>query len=91
MFLFDTLTEHNMVAKKVSNPLTKAKSKRGTARQSFKIIKNVAETARKRRKEAKKNPKRTKAKKDPGIPNSFPFKEELLQQALAAKLKVSLL
>ncbi|GAO49374.1 hypothetical protein G7K_3525-t1 [Saitoella complicata NRRL Y-17804] len=59
----------------------KKKSKRGTARQKFKIEKNVREHARKQRKLAKNDPTwRSKLKKDPGIPNLFPYKEKLLSE-----------
>lgn len=64
----------------------KAKSKRQTARQKYKIIKNVAEKHRKLRKDAKNKPHK-KAKKDPGIPNNYPFKEEVLMQAQEIKQK----
>ncbi|KAJ3322125.1 Guanine nucleotide-binding protein-like 3 [Boothiomyces sp. JEL0866] len=56
------------------------KSKRQTGRDRYKIIKRVAEKHRKDRKEAKKHPNK-KSKKDPGVPNNFPFKEEILMEA----------
>lgn len=63
------------------------KSKRITCRQKYKIRKKVAESHRKARKEAKKNPDlRKKMRKDPGIPNLWPFKEKLLQKIEEAKL-----
>lgn len=40
----------------------------------------MREHHRKARKEAKKNPHKSK-KKDPGVPNSLPFKEEILREA----------
>ncbi|KAI8799888.1 P-loop containing nucleoside triphosphate hydrolase protein [Cladochytrium replicatum] len=63
----------------------KAKSKRLSGAQKYKIQKRVAEHNRKLRKEAKKNPSRSKLKKDPGIPNMFPFKDKLLQQVEEVK------
>eukprot|EP00842_Homolaphlyctis_polyrhiza_P001407 jgi/Hompol1/2267/HPOL_002872-RA len=64
----------------------KGKSKRLPAATKYKIKKKVAESHRKARKEAKKNPDQRKPlKKDPGIPNLFPFKEKLLQQAEESK------
>jgi nuclear GTP-binding protein len=57
----------------------KAKSKRIESRQQYKIVKRAAEKHRKDRKAAKKNPVRKVLKKDPGIPNMFPFKEKLIQ------------
>ncbi|KAF3769295.1 hypothetical protein M406DRAFT_250037 [Cryphonectria parasitica EP155] len=59
----------------------KPKSKRGTTRLRHKIEKKSAAKQRKDRKNAKKNPEwRSKLKKDPGIPNLFPYKERLLQE-----------
>jgi nuclear GTP-binding protein len=58
----------------------KHKSKRQVASKKYKIVKKVNEHHRKQRKEAKLNPTK-KLKKDPGVPNLFPFKEKLLQQA----------
>lgn len=63
----------------------KSKSKRQTLKQKYKVIKKVKEHHRKKRKEAKKNGTLHKAPKDPGIPNNWPFKEELIQQLKASK------
>lgn len=63
----------------------KSKSKRQTLKQKYKVIKKVKEHHRKKRKEAKKNGTHNKAPKDPGIPNNWPFKEELIQQLKASK------
>ncbi|RDA93078.1 hypothetical protein CP533_4073 [Ophiocordyceps camponoti-saundersi (nom. inval.)] len=63
------------------NKPKKPKSKRGTTRLRHKIEKASAAKQRKQRKLAKKNPEwRSKLKKDPGIPNSFPYKERLLEE-----------
>ncbi|QPH00152.1 hypothetical protein C2857_003426 [Epichloe festucae Fl1] len=63
------------------NKPKKPKSKRGTTRLRHKIEKASAAKQRKDRKKAKKNPEwRSKLKKDPGIPNLFPYKEKLLQE-----------
>ncbi|XP_074054299.1 guanine nucleotide-binding protein-like 3 isoform X2 [Macrotis lagotis] len=51
-----------------------------TCHKRFKIQKKVREHYRKIRKEAKKRG-RKKLKKDPGVPNSAPFKEALLREA----------
>lgn len=57
------------------------KSKRGTTRLRHKIEKKSAAKQRKDRKQAKSNPEwRSKLKKDPGIPNLFPYKERLLAE-----------
>ncbi|THD19031.1 putative guanine nucleotide-binding protein 3 [Fasciola hepatica] len=56
----------------------KAKSKRVTCHKRYKILRKVREHHRKVRKEAKKNINQHK-RKDPGIPNSFPFKEEVFK------------
>ncbi|KAK3301113.1 P-loop containing nucleoside triphosphate hydrolase protein [Chaetomium fimeti] len=59
----------------------KPKSKRVPTRLRHKIEKASAAKQRKARKLAKKNPEwRSKLKKDPGIPNLFPYKEKLLHQ-----------
>ncbi|CAG8484643.1 10035_t:CDS:2 [Ambispora leptoticha] len=66
----------------------KAKSKRITLSKKYKIEKKVKEHHRKERREAKKNPKPTKLRKDPGIPNLWPFKDKLLHQIEEQKRKV---
>lgn len=63
----------------------KGKSKRITLKDKYKIQRRVVETNRKRKKQAKRDFKagivrHDKTKKDPGIPNSWPFKQELLQE-----------
>jgi nuclear GTP-binding protein len=62
----------------------KGKSKRTTLKDKYKMQRRVVETHRKNRKQAKRDAKagivrHDKKKKDPGIPNSWPFKQELLQ------------
>eukprot|EP00956_Cyclotella_meneghiniana_P018298 scaffold30372_cov70-Cyclotella_meneghiniana.AAC.9 len=61
----------------------KGKSKRISLKDKYKIQHRVVETHRKTRKQAKRDAKagivRHNKKKDPGIPNSWPFKQELLQ------------
>jgi nuclear GTP-binding protein len=57
------------------------KSKRRPTRLRAKIEKRAAAKERKQRKLAKKNPEwRSRLKKDPGIPNLFPYKERLLHK-----------
>ncbi|KAI4261375.1 MAG: hypothetical protein L6R42_003426 [Xanthoria sp. 1 TBL-2021] len=59
----------------------KPKSKRTPVRLRHKIEKASAAKQRKTRKLAKKNPEwRSRLKKDPGIPNLFPYKDKILQQ-----------
>ncbi|KAI7848659.1 GNL3L/Grn1 putative GTPase-domain-containing protein, partial [Circinella umbellata] len=58
----------------------KVKSKRQSLGLKYRIKKNIKEYKRKQNRLAKKNPPSNKSKKDPGIPNSWPFKEELLNQ-----------
>ncbi|XP_035218599.1 guanine nucleotide-binding protein-like 3 homolog [Stegodyphus dumicola] len=55
-------------------------SKRMSCRKKYKIIRKVAEHKRKLRREAKKNPVKRKPK-DPGVPNSVPFKDDILREA----------
>ncbi|KAI5466699.1 P-loop containing nucleoside triphosphate hydrolase protein [Mariannaea sp. PMI_226] len=70
------------------NKPKKPKSKRGTTRLRHKIEKASAAKQRKERKLAKKNPEwRSKLKKDPGIPNLFPYKEKILQEIEEKRLK----
>ncbi|KAI1610045.1 P-loop containing nucleoside triphosphate hydrolase protein [Exophiala viscosa] len=58
-----------------------SKSKRVPVRLRHKIEKASAAKQRKSRKESKKNPQwKSRLKKDPGIPNLFPFKEKLLEE-----------
>ncbi|WFD26408.1 hypothetical protein MNAN1_001388 [Malassezia nana] len=58
----------------------KRASKRMTLKQRAKIHKKVKEHGRKQRREARRNPQRKSKKADPGIPNLFPYKEELLNE-----------
>lgn len=63
----------------------KGKSKRTTLQDKYKIQKRTLETHRKRRKQSKKDAasgvvRHDKLKKDPGIPNSWPFKQDLLKE-----------
>lgn len=53
-------------------------------KKKFKIEKKVKEHNKKMKRDAKKNPHK-KSKKDPGIPNNWPFKEEMLQDAQRQK------
>eukprot|EP00611_Tribonema_gayanum_P023130 TRINITY_DN4809_c0_g1_i4.p1 TRINITY_DN4809_c0_g1~~TRINITY_DN4809_c0_g1_i4.p1 ORF type:complete len:676 (-),score=242.98 TRINITY_DN4809_c0_g1_i4:144-2111(-) len=62
----------------------KGKSGRTTLKQKYKIDRKVKEHKRQQRKDAKKNPHLHK-KKDPGIPNSIPFKAEVLAEIEYAK------
>ena len=60
----------------------KGKSKRITLKDKYKIQRRVAETHRKQKRQAKRDVKAGKViqkKKDPGIPNSWPFKQDLLK------------
>lgn len=63
----------------------KYKSKRVTLKDKYKIQRRVVETHRKQRKQTKRDAKagivrHDRKKRDPGIPNSWPFKQDLLQQ-----------
>lgn len=63
----------------------KGKSKRTSFKDKYKTQKRTLETHRKRRKQAKRDAaggivRHDKTKKDPGIPNSWPFKQDLLKE-----------
>lgn len=65
---------------------TEPKSKRTPVRLRHKIEKASAAKQRKAKKEAKKNPQwKSKLKKDPGIPNLFPYKEKILHEIEEAR------
>eukprot|EP00553_Chaetoceros_curvisetus_P000055 CAMPEP_0204624354 /NCGR_PEP_ID=MMETSP0717-20131115/10103_1 /ASSEMBLY_ACC=CAM_ASM_000666 /TAXON_ID=230516 /ORGANISM="Chaetoceros curvisetus" /LENGTH=531 /DNA_ID=CAMNT_0051639717 /DNA_START=32 /DNA_END=1627 /DNA_ORIENTATION=+ len=67
----------------------KGKSKRITLKDKYKVQRRVVEKHRKSRKQAKRDAKngivRHDKKKDPGIPNSWPFKNELLNDIARAR------
>ena len=68
----------------------KGKSKRTTLKDKYKIQRRVKETNRKRKKEAKRDAKNgivrpNQQKRDPGIPNSWPFKQDLLKDIQRAR------
>ena len=66
----------------------KPQSKRVSTRLRHKIQKASASKQKKNRKEAKKNPQwRSRLKKDPGIPNLFPFKAQVLAEIEESKRK----
>ena len=64
--------------------LNARKSKRQPLKDKHKIEKKIREHHRKQRRDAKRNPHKYK-KKDPGIPNSWPFKEQLLREQQARR------
>ena len=55
------------------------KSKRTSLHDKHKVERKVREFNRKQRRDGKRNPQKHK-KKDPGIPNSWPFKQQMLQE-----------
>lgn len=60
-------------------------SKRVTCKKRYKIEKKVREHHKKLKKLAKKNNTQKPKPKDPGIPNSLPFKDEVIREAIEAK------
>ena len=65
--------------------INKKQSKRQSTKVRCKVEKKVREHARKLKKEKKKNPgKFLKSKKDPGVPNNCPFKDQVLAEAQEA-------
>ncbi|EFX01845.1 GTP-binding protein [Grosmannia clavigera kw1407] len=70
------------------NKPKKPTSKRQPVRLRHRIEKASLAKQRKQRKLAKSNPEwRSKLKKDPGIPNLFPYKEKLLHQIEETRLR----
>jgi len=69
-----------------SKVLKARKSKRQPLKLKHKIERKVREHHRKQRKEAKRNPNKFRKKKDPGIPNSWPFKQQLLLEQEAQRV-----
>lgn len=66
-------------------------SKRVGTKQRTKIQKKVRDHVRKSKKQAKKDPTwKSKKKVDPGIPNSYPYKEQLLNEIEQKRIVVSL-
>mmetsp|Transcript_4881 Transcript_4881/g.7145 ORF Transcript_4881/g.7145 Transcript_4881/m.7145 type:complete len:542 (-) Transcript_4881:49-1674(-) len=68
----------------------KGKSHRTSLADKYKVQRRVLESHRKSRKQAKRDSKagifrHDKKKKDPGIPNSWPFKNELLNEVARAR------
>ncbi|GAM21271.1 hypothetical protein SAMD00019534_044460 [Acytostelium subglobosum LB1] len=63
----------------------KAQSKRTSLHKKYKIQRKVNEHHRKLRKAQKLAPSVNKTKKDPGVPNLYPFKEDLLNRIAQQK------
>lgn len=65
----------------MTSKLKKSKSKRGTTRLREGIKKKISAHNKKQKKLAKKDPTwKSRHPKDPGIPSSFPFKEQILEE-----------
>ncbi|XP_040850543.1 guanine nucleotide-binding protein-like 3 isoform X1 [Ochotona curzoniae] len=72
----------------MKRPKLKKASKRMTCHKRYKIQKKIREHHRKLRKEAKKQGRKKPKRKDPGVPNSAPFKEALLREAELRKQRL---
>ncbi|XP_072137060.1 guanine nucleotide-binding protein-like 3 isoform X3 [Mobula birostris] len=73
----------------MKRPKLKKASKRLSCHKKYKIQRKVREHKRKVRKEAKKQGNKTKKfRKDPGVPNDAPFKEDILHEAEQRKQKL---
>ncbi|KAM9408665.1 guanine nucleotide-binding protein-like 3 [Pholidichthys leucotaenia] len=72
----------------MKRPKLKKASKRLSCAKRYKIQRKVREHNRKLRKEAKKKGVRRRVKKDLGVPNSAPFKEEILREAEQRRLRI---
>ncbi|XP_039512105.1 guanine nucleotide-binding protein-like 3 isoform X1 [Pimephales promelas] len=75
----------------MKRPKLKKASKRVSCAKRFKIQKKVREHNRKLKKAAKKTGISRKPKKDVGVPNSAPFKEEVLREAEQRKQELEAL
>jgi nuclear GTP-binding protein len=83
--LCNTFFFKNMVKKK-------GKSKRTTLKDKYKVQRRVLETKRKIKKQGKRDTKNgvvkpNQQKRDPGIPNSWPFKQDLLKEIQRSREK----
>ncbi|KAJ7998672.1 hypothetical protein DPEC_G00207310 [Dallia pectoralis] len=72
----------------MKRPGLKKASKRVTCSKRYKIQKKVREHNKKLRKDAKKKGVGKKPKKDIGVPNKAPFKEDILREAEQRRLKL---
>ncbi|XP_030585641.1 guanine nucleotide-binding protein-like 3 [Archocentrus centrarchus] len=72
----------------MKRPKLKKASKRLSCAKRYKIQKKVREHNRKLRKQAKKKGVSKRVKKDIGVPNSAPFKEEVLREAEQRRLQI---
>ncbi|XP_029006927.1 guanine nucleotide-binding protein-like 3 [Betta splendens] len=72
----------------MKRPKLRKASKRLSCSKRFKIQKKVREHNRKLKKEAKKKGLSKRSKKDPGVPSSAPFKEEVLREAEERRLQI---
>ncbi|XP_061543957.1 guanine nucleotide-binding protein-like 3 [Phycodurus eques] len=72
----------------MKRPKLRKASKRLSCSKRYKIQKKVREHNRKRKKEAKKKGVSRRPKKDPGVPSSAPFKEEVLREAEQRRLQI---
>lgn len=76
-FLYDNYN----ISTAANCPIAEPKSKRVPVRLRHKIEKASVAKQKKNRKLAKKNPEwRSRLKKDPGIPNLFPYKDKILAE-----------
>nr|XP_020489919.1 guanine nucleotide-binding protein-like 3 isoform X2 [Labrus bergylta] len=72
----------------MKRPKLRKASKRVSCSKRYKIQKKVREHTRKLRKEANKKGVSKRVKKDPGVPSSAPFKEEVLREAEQRRIQI---
>ncbi|XP_027858704.1 guanine nucleotide-binding protein-like 3 [Xiphophorus couchianus] len=72
----------------MKRPKLRKASKRVSCSKRYKIQKKVREHNKKLKKEAKKKGLKKPVKKDPGVPNSAPFKEDVLREAEQRRLQI---
>lgn len=61
------------------------RTKRVSCKKRYRVERKIRQHNKKKRRLAKKNPQKKGAPKDPGIPNSLPFKDKILQEAQRRK------
>ncbi|KAK7077881.1 Guanine nucleotide-binding protein-like 3 [Halocaridina rubra] len=65
--------------------LAERKSKRVPLKKKYRVLKNIKESKRKKKRDMKKHPEKYPKQKDPGIPAKLPFYTKVIEELQAAK------